>query len=172
MSASITALAEAQKRLLAGVSWSGADVDGVMQFVAPLALDGLTIGGLHLRGTCREPHPDRAVTLQVELASPGRRTRLPLARLDWRPLAEPHRNPLAHSLPNLSRLTIFGSHFHAFELNWVPSNNAMRGGNLPFAIILEKEPHSFGELLDIAKVLLRIENISRVPRPDWIERLL
>jgi hypothetical protein len=171
MPSPIPDLALAQKSLLVGVGWSKADVDGVMQFSAPLAIGGLTIGGLELRGRCHVHHPDRNVMFQVEVTRPGKRTRIPLVRLEWRPLAEPHRNPPGGD-PELSRRLIFGSHFHPFELNWVAANDAMRSGNLPVAKPLESDPASFAALIDIAGTLLRINHLGRIQAPSWMERLL
>lgn len=171
MPSPLTQLALAEKSLLIGVGWSEPDIDGVMQFLAPLAIDEVTFGGLDLRGQCYSAHPDRAVMLQVEVSRPGIRTRIPLVRVEWRPLAEPHKNP-AGSDPELSRRLIFGSHFHPFELNWVASNRAMRSGNLPVAKPLESEPKNFMDLIDIAGALLRISNLSKVQSPNWMERLL
>jgi hypothetical protein len=171
MVAALPVLAEVEKQLRTAVRWSEPDSDGMMQFVAPLTLGEITIGGLHLRGSCYETARNRAITFQVELAAPGKRTRLPLTRLDWRPLAEPHRNR-AHSDLALSRIYIFGSHFHRFDLNWLPSAKAMRSGNLPMAVPLEPDPQTFDSLLDIARKLLKISDIDRVPCPQWTERLL
>jgi hypothetical protein len=171
MPSPIPDLALAQKSLLVGVGWSNADTDGVMQFSTPLAIDGLTFRGLELRGRCYAHHPDRSVMFQVEVAPPGKRSRIPLVRLEWRPLAEPHRNPPGGD-PELSRRLIFGSHFHPFELNWVGANDAMRSGNLPFAKPLENDPGNFAELIDTAGVLLRINHLDQIQAPSWMERLL
>ena len=172
MLAPIPALAKAEKVLLATISWAEPDSDGVMQFLAPLAIEELTIAGLFLRGRAYQGEIDRAVTFQVELGRPGERTRVPLVRVDWRPLSDPHKNPFAKSLPDLSRRIICGTHVHPFGPNWIPANNAMRRVNLPLATTLDRDPQNFAELLDVAKILLRIANISRVPRPEGIERLL
>jgi hypothetical protein len=50
MLAPIPVLALAEKALPAVVSWAEPEGDGVMQFLAPLAVEDLTIAGLFLRG--------------------------------------------------------------------------------------------------------------------------
>ena len=63
-----------------------------MSFSVPIDIGGVTIGYFGLRGGCYADHPDRAVTLQLEVGSAAARTRIPLVRLDWRPLQETHKN--------------------------------------------------------------------------------
>jgi hypothetical protein len=165
-------LAVARKSLLVGVSWSGADSnDGAMTFLAPLEVDGVTVAGLSLRGVCYQRYPDRAVMLQLEAAMPGLRTRVPLARLDWRPLNGGHRNPRGGAAPHAGRL-LQGTHMHSFDLNWVAANEAMRAGNLPFARPVEDEPPTFEEALDMAGKEFRINDIRLVETPLWSARLL
>jgi hypothetical protein len=171
MAADYADLAKASLSLLTPVGWSPADVDGVMQFVVPLAIDGLTIGGLHLRGRCYEQYAERAVMFQVEYATPGKRSREALTRLEWRPLTEIHQNR-RHPDPEHSMISFVGSHFHPFDLNWLPREKAMRRPNLPIAVRLTTDPASFDDLLDIAGKLLKIDGMNKISRPDWMNRLV
>jgi hypothetical protein len=166
------ALASARKSLIVGVSWSAADPDdGAMTFLAPLEADGVTIAGLSLRGVCYQREPDRAVTLQLEAAMPRLRTRVPLARLDWRPLNGGHRNP-RRGMPSHAGRFLQGTHMHPFDLNWVAANEAMRGGNLPFARSVADDPPTFEEALDMAGIEFRINDIRLIEVPLWSARLL
>jgi hypothetical protein len=142
-----------------------------MGFLAPLEVDGVTIAGLALRGVCYEHRPDEAVTLQVEAAMAGLRTRVPLMRLDWRPPTGGHKNPRRGPDLHIGRY-IIGSHIHPFELNWLASAEVMRTGNLPFATAVKPDPDTFPEVLDLAGSMFRISNIKLIEAPSWSRRLL
>lgn len=160
------------------VSWSPPSPDGEIEFLTPLAIQGLTIGGLFLRGSCLERFPDQEIMLQLEVGSPGVRTRHALIRLEWRPLREPHKNPrLAaadQSKPGYSTVPreVWGTHVHPFDMNWVPQNDAMRSGNLLYAIEIRPDFQDYQSLLDHAKFLFKINVLERIERPLWSERLL
>ena len=142
-----------------------------MEMIIPLEIDNITIEGLSLRVSCYQPFPDRAVTFQLEMGIPEKRTRLPLLRFDWRPLNSPHKNPRrGHSFA--AGQLIFGTHFHQFSLNWVQADERMRSGNLPFAIQVEPDPTDFKSVLDDIRSLFRISNIDLIQEPGWSRRLL
>jgi hypothetical protein len=154
------------------VAWSAADpADNAMGFLAPLEVDGVTIAGLALRGVCYQHRPDEAVMLQMEAATPGLRTRVPLVRLDWRPATGGHKNP-QRGLDLHAKKFIAGSHLHPFELNWILATEVMRTGNLPFATAVNPDPGTFEEVLDLVGNMFRISNIRLIETPSWSRRLL
>jgi len=160
------------KTLPAGVEWSLPDHEqGYMSFSVPIDIGGVTIGYFGLRGGCYADHPDRAVTLQLEVGSAAARTRIPLVRLDWKPLQETHKNPGRGIPPHAGRV-IRGSHIHSFELNWLELEQRMRTGNLPFAEPLVPDAASYADFTDKAKILLRVDGIERLPVPEWAAKLL
>jgi hypothetical protein len=142
-----------------------------MTFLTPLEVDGVTVAGLALRGVCYQRFPDQAVTLQLEAAMPGLRTRVPLARLDWRPLNRGHKNPRRGANMYAGQL-IDGTYLHPFDLNWIAATEAMRTGNLPFSRPVLNDPSTFEEALDIAGKEFRINNIEMIETPKWSARLL
>ena len=159
------------KSLVSPVSWPPADSNGYMEFVVPLSVDGVTVEGLSLRGACYESHANESVMLQIEVGKPGIRTRIPLSRVDWRPLNGPHRNPRSGN-SEYSGLVIGGSHYHPFDLNWVNANLTMRSGNLPFAIEILPDFQSFAEMVDFVEKRFKINKLGQIEYPRWVERLL
>jgi hypothetical protein len=142
-------LVAATKGLATGAQWSAPDpTDNQMGFVAPLEIAGVAVAGLALRGSCYLHRPDEAVTFQLEAATPGLRTRIPLMRLDWRPATRGHKNPRRGPASHTGKF-IVGSHLHTFQLNWLANNEVMRTGNLPFAEPLNPDPGTFEEALDL-----------------------
>ena len=153
------------KDIANAVEWSSpADLeDGHIQFLVPLEIEGITIAEFSLRGGAYEQHVDKALMFQLEIGSPGVRTRTPLIRIDWQPLNPIHKNP--------DKVIISGSHVHPFEANWLESDQRMRTGNLPVAEKMS-EIHTFTDLLDFAKILFRINNIDDIPVPEWSPKLI
>lgn len=142
-----------------------------MGLFVPLNIGGVTVGLFGLRGGCYVQHADKAIMLQLEMGIAGVRRRIPLVRLDWRPLSDRHKNPRKGPAEHRSRV-LFGSHHHTFDLNWLEAEQRMREHNLPFAVPLENEPASFAEMLDLARVLFRINDIDRLPLPEWTLKLI
>lgn len=142
-----------------------------MGFLMSLAIDGATVEGLMLRGGCYEHILGGAITLQLEVALGGQRTRVPVARIDWRPANPGHKNPRTGPAPHAGRF-IGSSHFHPFELNWVEQESWMRAGNLPFAVEISPDPETFREILDFAGSALRIKDMDQIGAPKWPARLV
>ena len=158
-------LVEQWKLLSRPVSWSlPSTVDGQISFLAALDIDGVTVVDFALRGIAYEQRVDAAVTLQLEIGSPGVRTRTPLIRLDWRPISLQHRNP--------DRTMVVGDHVHPFDLNWLEAEQRMRRHNLPFAVPLSPVIGSYGALLDAARSVFRISNVDSIPPPEWSPKLI
>jgi hypothetical protein len=158
-------LVEQWKSISGTVEWSSplAPEDGAITFLVPLEIDGVTIAGFALRGKAYGHLPDEAVSLQIEIGHDGLRRRTPLVRIDWRPRSPFHQNS--------DKKRFGGSHEHLFEDNWLEGEHRMRTGNLPEARKIA-EIHAFKELLDYAMILFRINDINKVPEPEWSSKLL
>ena len=158
-------LVEGWKSIASTVEWSSSPDpdDGGIGFLVPLDLGGIVIQQLALRGAAYGHIADAAVTLQLEIGLAGKRTRLPLTRIDWRPKNDGHKNP--------DKVLLYGTHIHRFHPNWLKKEQRMLTGNLPWA---EKpnDINTFHELLDFAKILFRINNIASVPEPGWSPKLI
>lgn len=158
-------LIEQWKTIAGPVQWSSPSDpdDGHIGFLVPLEIEGVVIADFALRGGAYEPLQDQALMLQLEIGTPGIRSRTPLVRLDWRPRSPLHKNP--------DKTMLGGTHIHPFDFNWLEKEQRMRAGNLPFA---EKIPeiHTFSAVLDYAKNLFRINNIDDIPVPEWSPKLL
>ncbi len=158
-------LVENLKSIATAVEWSSPPdpEDGGIAFLVPLEIDGVVIAELALRGSAYAHISDAGVTLQLEIGVAGKRTRIPLVRIDWKPRNDSHRNP--------DKRLLHGTHTHKFEPNWLEREQRMRTGNLPWA----EKPHdinTFDELLDYAKILFRISNIDGIPVPEWSPKLI
>jgi len=164
-------LVESWKDFPAGQGWSPPDaIDNVLSLYVPLSIGGVTVGSFALRGTCYADQPDRAVMFQLETGLHGQRTRLPLARIDWRPISGGHKNPSK----GVSRKGSFivGSHLHPLHSNWIEALGRMRESNLPVAEALPSEPANYWELLDLVRILFRINGIDALPEPEWAPKLM
>nr|WP_299914100.1 hypothetical protein [Sphingomonas bacterium] len=142
-----------------------------MEFLAPLDIEGVTIAELALRGIAYDQRPNADVMLQLETGIPGNRTRIPLARIDWKPLSPFHKNGFKGPV-ELRGLLITGTHAHPFEPNWIDDLQRMRAGNLPVAIKIVEPVQAFSEMLDYAKNLFRISDITDIAEPEWSPKLL
>jgi len=134
------------------------------EFVVPLSVSGITVGGLELRGTGSFTALDRNIMFQLE-HSPAGRKRIPLWRCEWRPFS-PHTNK-AIGPQELHFLQLPGSHEHPFYLNWLEHEQRMRTGNLPIAKEITPDPASFEEFLDFCGKQFNISNMNIVPAPEW-----
>lgn len=158
-------LVESWKSIAAPIEWSSPPDpdDGGIGFLVPLELRGVVVAELALRGAAYGHIADSAVTLQLEVGMLGKRTRIPLVRIDWKPKNDGHKNP--------DRRILTGTHAHKFHPNWLEADQRMRTGNLPWA----EKPHdinTFSDLLDYAKILFRISNIDNIPVPEWSLKLI
>lgn len=163
-------LVESWKDLPPIVSWSEPDpTDGEMTIFAPLEIGNVTVGSFALRAACYVDRLESDVRFQLETGLPGQRTRLPLTRIDWRPISGGHKQPKKPD--GGKRLIIKGSHFHTLEDNWLEREQRMRENNLPYAQALESDPANFQELLDLVKIRFRINNITSIGTPKWAAKL-
>jgi hypothetical protein len=167
MPTKIEGLVLAKKTLLDTPAWivRGADV---LDFSAPLEVDGVTVEALTLRGRARKPLPDRELVFQLEY----RHAHIiggPVARIEWRPL-NPHSNK-GLGPKHLRHVIQSGSHHHCFDLNWQRSKDEVLRGELPIALPIE-DPGNFRALLAVVGKEFRIDNIQLVTSPPWEPTLL
>ncbi len=164
---------KSEKKLVSAVSWSLPQPETQkIGWLSPLEINGVTEQGLFLRGVCYENRPNEAVTFQIEMGQAHLRARLPLCRIDWRPIAATHRNerPLAklHDLPR----SITGSHVHPFLMNWDESLGIMRPSNLPVASEIPIIINTFNNLLAFLGAEFNVVGVEKIPEPNWFRKLL
>jgi hypothetical protein len=143
MSLSLPDLFKATKTLVGKPQWQEADSEW-FRIAAQLAIEGVAVEGLELRGGAHQALPNRAVRFHMH-HYPAKGPCVPLARAEWKPIS-PHTNPNCGPRP-LER--IFGSHVHPFEMNWLEDVGRMRSGNLQCARPLNPEPNSYAEFLAV-----------------------
>jgi hypothetical protein len=101
---------------------------------------------------------------------PGRRS-IPLSRICWRSLTG-HTNKRSIGPKELAGRRLLPSHYHAFDLNWLPNEGRMRGVNLPLAMNLRDGLDSYEEVRDFVGEAFKISNITVIERPLWEAQLL
>ena len=167
MSAEFPKFAKGQKTIPVSHDWAELDRHYV-SWQSPLDLDGVTVAGLQVRLGANILHPNEEVRVQLEYHPAGGRCQ-PLARLEWKPLSG-HNNK--NKGPDEWKFKPFKqTHIHAFEDNWLTTEQRMLAGNLPIAIPIQ-ELDSYEEFLDICGKRLNITNMSIVPAPPWNPRML
>jgi hypothetical protein len=138
---------------------------GAMWFVAPLAIGGVTQEAFTLHGLALKYAPDRNVCFELRALGPRNR-KVPLARYEWRSLRGGHTNSRRAGSP-VSGERVTPTHYHSFNLNFLPEHRRMRSGNLPQAESVEADPQSFESLRVEVGNLFRINNMSIVFTPPW-----
>lgn len=158
-------LVESWKEFPGPFNWGEPNpLDNEWSILIPLDVGEVTVGGFGLRIKCNEERWERDVLLQLEVGRPGQRNRIPLTRIEWRPLQDIHKDP---KVRGVKRKIIRGSHLHPFRRNYLEDQGRMIEGNLPFAEALDPDPGSFPELLDLAGKLFRINGLSSMSPPPW-----
>lgn len=152
--------------------WSEPDREsGYSYFEAPLDIGGVTEPGVVLKGTCSVMHPDKQVSFEIYARKLPARLRVPLMRVDWRPLSGGHSNkkrPRPAGLP----ARVSDIHHHSFALNFNEESGKLVRGNLPFADECGETLADFEALCAYVGRAFRINNMNIVPRPDWRYDLL
>lgn len=164
-------LMAARKAIAGHVSWSAPEQGtGYCWFDAPLDIGGVIQEGLILHGGCVARQPDRHVSFEIRAKVNYRHKRVPLSRIDWRSLDGGHTNRPCAANPYGGK-RVSDSHYHSFDVNWVPVNNRVRA-DLSQAVELEPVPQSFESLRDFCGREFNIINIDVVSRPPWEYDLL
>jgi hypothetical protein len=107
----ICSLMESEKALVTVPDWNEKSDPRYIEFVHPLSVGEVTIGGFILRVKVSKQFPDRDACAQIEYAPMGRRSAIPLWRIEWRPFGF-HQNG-AHP-PEFADHRFAGTHDHVF----------------------------------------------------------
>lgn len=156
----------AVKTIPAMAAWVDGDA-GKQTWLAPLAIDGVTVAGLRVRIKAFKQEPQAAVTAQLEYAPAGRGGALD--RIDWRPLHNHANNGIGPIEYRFKLQT--GSHHHQFGLNIKEDGLAMRRRNLPIAVPIDDEPLSFEKLLDFIGSTYNVSGLENLLPPEWVADL-
>lgn len=174
MGMSLPQLVGAQKALVSRVKWTVPDSDegGFTRFQVPVEIDGITEAGLVLDGGAYTYHPDRNVCFELAAVGMGHHRRIPLIRVEWRSIRGGHSNKRRRGCEGpWAGKRVPATHIHTFEANWLAARQQMRRGDLPCAEPISEELQTFEDVREFVGRSFRINNISVVPRPDWVYTL-
>lgn len=155
-------IASAQKLLATKQDWAEVG-NRKVELVHPLDIDGVTQEGLVLRMIAFIDQPNRAVRAFVQCALPGQRPRA-IDAIDWKPF---HSHLNRKGPPHLKGRQFTRSHWHRFDLNWLPAEGTFLTGNLPVAEEVNPEPAGFSDFLAFAAKSFRINNLQDIELPPW-----
>ena len=153
---------QSDKLLGASPIWDESTDHHYLVFTQPLTILPIGVGGYQLRVKVARHWVDRDAVMQLEYAAAGKRSALPLWRLDWKPFHS-HQNS---GQPPDDPLGFFGgSHQHPFDDNYLELEDRMRFGNLPAARPFLSDPNTLSDFLAYGGELFRIKDISRINLP-------
>jgi len=160
-------LLEVEKRVRPTVGWRPEDAGGMLRWRGLLDVAGATIEGgvLHVRTRASEPGRDVSFMLEV---TPAFGSSALIDRIDWNPI-EPHANK-GVGRDEIKFLVITGSHRHSYYENRT-RDGAIRSGNLPVAIPVERALPNFGSLLAFVSETYKIVGLENLQPPPWSEDL-
>jgi hypothetical protein len=162
---------EAEKTIVSFPGWSEPDESNYIWFDVVLEVGGVVDAAFTFHGGCCQTIPDRHLTFELRVRrQPGRRC-IPLARICWRSLTG-HTNRRGVGPPELAGRRLSSSHYHSFDLNWLPNGGRMRGGNLPLAMNLRDGLDSYAEVREFVGSAFNINNITVIENPLWEAQLL
>lgn len=125
----IADIVEAEKTLGITPEWDGKSNPRFLQILAPLTKDLLTIGGFELRLKISKQFVARDALAQLEFCFSGRRSAVPLWRIDWRPF---HFHGNDGVPPDCPYETFDAeSHEHGFSDNYLTPRAAHEGREPP-----------------------------------------
>ncbi len=152
--------------------WSDPEPEtGYIWFDSELEIGGVTEQSFVLHGGCYHDRPDLNVTFELRVGRSGSTGRIPLVRMDWRSLNGSHSNPRKGNSIWRGKM-VSDTHLHAFELNWLPDERRMRGGNLRLAREIDEALQTFDEVREFVGKQFRINNIALVQEPPWVYTML
>jgi hypothetical protein len=148
---------------------SSESADGEFSFLTGMAVDGVSVAGVRLRGIAPFSPVNRDVRIQLDCLIGSRWVHV--SRFEFRPVSG-HSNPFDER--DFPRKIAPGTcHAHLF------SDNSRRGleafdprNNLPLAVPLDPQPSSFNEFLAYVADELGLEDLRHISAPPWQERLL
>jgi len=161
------AFMEAWKTISVFPGWSEPE-DGTsyMWFDVPLEIEGVTEAGFVLHGGCYKDHPDCHVTFEIRVQKSVAGRKIPLSRLDWKSLSGGHTNPRKGE-SEWSGKRLANTHFHSFDLNWLPDERRMRGAALTLAMEINPPLVDFAAVRAYAGIVFKIANMKVVTIPTW-----
>ena len=154
----------ATKKISITPNWVEGDDDRLWISV-PLEIEGVTLQGLNLRARVFKNRPDEDVLFQLEYEHDVKRKDKAIERIDWLP-SHVHDNK-GNGPPEHRFVRQTSSHYHRFELNWLPIENRLKSDNLPIAVPLGEEVKDFSALLAFVGKNFRIANIELIEQPGW-----
>lgn len=164
----ITELVASEKTLGDSPIWDDKSDRRYIIFTHGLTVGTPATGGFQLRVKVSRRWVDRDALMQLEYAPAGKRSEVPLWRLDWKPT---HR----HQNKSPSFETFAGSHQHPFLDNFIPEAMRMRGSNLPRGAAFPSDPNTLSDFLALGGELFRIKDVRRISLPEigpdifWVE---
>ena len=142
--------------------WDEASDPRYVVFTHSLTVGEPPTGGFQLRAKVSKRWADRDALLQLEYAPAGRRSEVPLWRLDWKPF---HTHDNKGWPPDVPWESFPRSHQHPFADNFKAEARRMRGSNLPAARAFPSDPNTLSDFLALGGELFRIKDIRKVSLP-------
>jgi hypothetical protein len=90
--------------------------------------------------------------------------------MEWRPVQGHNHKDLGP--PQYRYREIRGSHYHAFEDNWLSDASEMLDQNLPIAIPILPDQPDFKSFVDFTGQSLTISGMGLIGMPPWEEVLI
>lgn len=159
----IVALIEGEKTLGVSPTWDDKSNPRYLEILTPISHGSVTVGGFELRIKISKQFVARDALAQLEFVLRGRRSAIPLWRIDWKPF-HTHQND---RIPPDSAFELFEqrSHEHPFVDNYLSNEFRMRAGNLPAVRRLDPDPGTLSDFLAICGVRFSISDMGRVRLP-------
>ncbi len=169
----IDAMLRAKKDLLLeGIDWQKRPRAGgfeALDFVAPVAVDGVVRNGLSVRITCRSDLCDCDVHAHLQIYVPAISADANVQRVEWRPNSR-HTND--GKAPAALRFKTFTDRWHEFSLNRRLGIGALRQTVPMIAQDLPRPIADFNELLEFLGEVWNVEGVVRIPQPPWEGRII
>ena len=164
-------LAEEKELQFENISWVRHARTGFdqLEYVAPIAVQGVIRSGLQARISCRSDLPDEDVHAQLEVHVPSLAGYAHLQRVGWRPNA-PHTNNA--NAPSDLRFKTLKNRWYEFGVNRRLGIGGLRQTAVMIAKPFPRDVESFYELLVFLEEIWKVRDIRRVPVPPWEGRLV
>jgi hypothetical protein len=165
-------LVQTDKYLGRRPNWDEVSDPRYSKFIAPLTIHGSYLSGMELQVHVSKQWAHRDAMAQLEFAPTGRRSAIPLWRIDWRRF---HSHVNKGKPADCPFQTFEGTHQHPFEDNYLPYDGRMLTGNLPAARGFESDPNTLSEFLAVCGKIFKISDMNLINLPSingdlfWVE---